>query len=284
MEIIFESPVKEALQRALTPLVENGADDLYLVCAEYKSSESSLRTDFNGLNTAKEYADDPKKIVILMSFMSKQGLLSIRPELAGLLCYKNLAFLQLPPQLVQIVTTYQMLKKGEKKESTLGKFAFEIEMFEREVSILRHDLHYAEADPERMVLWLDRAQKAGFTGTEKEIIEKVRNWERKTAGRFEGKYLEGVFIDFQGTLVVDGKINQKIQKKIEELGSDKQFCIISDSDPKNVQTKLKGFGFTCPILSKFDLKGAELEVVIDDFPEEKFRKEYGIIPKKYIQV
>ena len=287
MEIVFNSPVKEALQRALTPLI-GAADNLCLVCAEYKETENSQHTSFEGLQLAKNLADDQDKFVILMSFMDKEGLFFSRPDMEGLLSFKNIAFLRLPPHLDEIIETYRMLKKGEKKEDKLAIIALKSEMLDRTISILRHDLYHVEhgSSKETTKEWLKRAAEAGFSGTPEEVKEAIRNWKRTTAGRFEGQQIEGVFVDFQGTLVVNDHLNEKVLNLIEKLKgikNEKSVCVISDSDLSDVSKELKRLGISYPVMSKFELKGAALEIVIDDLSQVEFHKEYGIVPMSFFQ-
>lgn len=283
MVVMFNSPIKESYERALSQILSE-ANDLYIVCAEYKLTEKSHHTEFKGLEIAQEYASDPLKIVILMSFLSEEQLFSKRPDLYGLLSFKNIGFLQLPTSIPEIIAMYGVLKRGEKKEDELKRITFEIEMLDRTISILRHDLSYAQRDTERKEKWIKQAQSAGFSGTFDEMAAKVQEWKRSTAGRFEGKTLRGIFVDFQGTIVVNGKLNEKVLKIIKDLQSNRSLCIISDSNLGEVHSILEKLGISYPILSKFELKGATLETVIDDLPQERFRKEYEIIPQQYIQV
>ena len=286
MQIVFNSPLKEALQRALTILIGT-VDNLCLVCAEYKETESSQYTSFEGLQIAKNLADDQDKFVILMSFLDEEKLFSSRPDMAGLLSLKNVAFLSLPLQLNEIIETYRILEKGEKKENKLAALAFKSKMLDRTVSILCHDLYHAErGGDEDMKQWLERAKQAGFTGTPEEIRENVRIWKRTTAGRFEGEQIEGIFVDFQGTLVVNGQLNEKVLSLIEKLKgvkNEKSVCVISDSDLSDVSKELIRLGISYPVMSKFELKGAALEIVIDDLSQVEFHKEYGIIPMSFFQ-
>ena len=280
MKIVFNSPIKESLERVLT-LLTGTSENLHIVCAEYKSTEhSSGYTEFAGLEIAKNFAENPDNVVILMSFMSKKGLFSHRPEMSGLLSFKNVAFLQLPPNLFDVIKTYRMLEKGEKKENTLEKLVFESEILDRTVSILRHDLKYAEQDPVKKEKWVDKATKAGFSGTFEKMSAAVQSWQRTSPGRFEGKHLEGVFVDFQGTLVVDGKLNKEVLDLVDRIKGDKPVCVITDGNLDDVSKELKRLGLEYPLMSKFELKGATLKIVIDrDFESQaEFQKEYGIIP------
>ncbi len=281
MKIIASPSTVAAIERYFKYLVPpESFDDLVIVIAEFVEG-NGYYSDLHGIDQVKRYADDPKLFVVLMSFLNAEAIAERGPEFAGLLSYANVAFARLP-DVGEAVRVYRELKSGSKKEDALGKRLFEIENIDRTVSILRHDLHYAEENAKKMQSWLTQAREAGFSGSPQEIVAAVRNWKRATAGKCEGQYFGGLFVDFQGTLVKDGVVQKAVLEKVRRLAAGRSITVITDSDLQEVRKTLAGLGL--PVASKFDLKGAELETVVDDLSQKEFRATYGIVPRQFIRV
>jgi len=131
-------------------------------------------------------------------------------------------------------------------------------------------------------------QNYDITGDDEEkIINAVIKFhpEENMKNFYFGKTIPVVFCDIDGTLIVNGEINKKTLKLLKKMESKGELIAIwTGGDIKNHACKevIESLGWI--ILSKYDFSGCQVEVVVDDLPEEKFRKEYKINADKYIQV
>ena len=82
--------------------------------------------------------------------------------------------------------------------------------------------------------------------------------------------VKGVYVDVDGTLIVDGKLNLKLVKRLKEYTeAGKTVRAFTGADPNEKEGILEGFAelkgvLEFPVLPKSQFKGKLLEVVIDD--------------------
>ena len=247
---------------------------------------SGSRQAREGIRKAKEYTEDKNNVVILLSFESEESLRLKDPDFGGLMSLSNVGFASIIG-LDGIFREYKRISSGEKKEDTTGVAIYKLELLERTISILRHDVSYALADPAKLQAWLERARAADIIGSDDEIVQYVKNWTPQTYGAFEGKELEGIFVDALDTLfypdwTLNAGIKAVVEKMSEEIG--KPITVISDSDKWDVESALKKGKITWKYISKFTLRGATLETVVDNLSKEEFEKTYSISAKHFISV
>jgi hypothetical protein len=92
-----------------------------------------------------------------------------------------------------------------------------------------------------------------------DLIENIRSFEK-------AKELQpGVFVDVDGTLIINGKLNIKLAEALETVKG--RVTIFSDGVSKIQSEKLRSLGFSekfLPVVSKNNFKGMVLEKLIDD--------------------
>jgi len=139
----------------------------------------------------------------------------------------------------------------------------------------------------------ERIRKARATGyfsdsiSNEEVESYLRSWRPEAGGPFEGVSLDGIYIDAYGTLFNENwEIRQSVLSTIRGLSVKlkKEIFIISDSEKSKLIPLLNKNGIKNFLISKYALRGAKLEIVVDDYPQEKFMAEYSITPIKFINV
>lgn len=101
----------------------------------------------------------------------------------------------------------------------------------------------------------------GKSNSAKELIENIQESEK--AMELE----KGIFVDVDGTLVVDGKLNTALTETLKK--SSDRVVIFSGGDSETQTEKLRNLGFPeefLPVVSKDKYKGKMLERLIDDTP------------------
>ncbi len=169
----------------------------------------------------KEYSSNKENIIIL-GFENEKYLLADDPDFSLLMSLSNVGFVDIL-KLNNIIAEYNRLTKGEKKEDKIGIEIYSYQLLEREIGILRHNLNYALSNPKEMESWLKKAKTVGLDGTQEQIISQVKNWTPQTSGAFDGKYLEGIFVDALDTLFdKDWHLFTEVRKAIEKMAKGKK--------------------------------------------------------------
>ena len=77
--------------------------------------------------------------------------------------------------------------------------------------------------------------------------------------------VRGVFVDVDGTLIIDGQLNEKLVADLEKVNT--PVIIFSGGDPESQTERLRNLGFSekyLPVHSKKEYQGKILEKLIDD--------------------
>jgi len=262
----------------------NSERDILLVDINFKEFSSDRRIDRKGLKIAnKDYSED--SIIILMSFETEESLKKSNLEFRGLISHSNVGFIRLP-DIKLIEKEVKRILACEKREDAT---AFALYSYENQLQILaqlQHNMGWV-SDPTRRKDAVERAKRAGLEGSDEEIVKQVQNWKRDSSGYFEGKTLDGIFVDALDTLFdSEWNLNENVLKRINELKNkmNKDVFIISDSKSRDVEDAKKKANLSFQTLSKFTLRGVILELVIDNLSEEEFKEKYNITSQKFITV
>lgn len=278
--------VEDALRRRLNfNPIAIGEKDLILVDVNYIRRPSQSRVDRGGLEVAKEYADNSDNVVILLGLEPEWYLRKTSEDFVGLMARANVDFSDII-MLDQVVPKYQIIASGKKKENPTVLAIYEFQKKQKAIASLRHCIQRVD-DYDLRESWLEEVRNAGISGTDEEIINYVRTWEPETAGEFDGKKMGGIFVDAYQTLFdEEWKLDVKVKEAVEKMAAEqgKQVFVISDSPAPTVKKMLYFSGLSWPLLSKYYLRGATLEIVIDNLSLNEFKDMYHIFPQKFINV
>jgi len=278
---------EDALRRYITFVLEDcDIKSLILIDVNSVMSYSQRRTDRVGISLAKEYVKDENNIVILLGLEPESSLLKNNEHFAALMAYPNVGFVDILA-MQNVLPKYQELLSGQKKKDATRLALYEFHQLEKTIAVLRHSISHIENNPSYLQKWLSDARKAGLTGSDEEIVQYVKDWRPETNGIFTGKLLEGVFVDAFETLFDQNwclvpKVKEAVQKIAD--ANKQPIFIISDSEQSLLESKLSNYGINWPLMSKYDIRGATLQTVIDNLSQNDFESNYGISVQRFINV
>ena len=271
---------------------ENAEDfrDMHIICIENKSDNHKLQ-DFYGVTLALNVLREKAKAKILLYHVNPLSYITHqKPEIGLVLKHDNVFILEAPftMEMLQNVFTSPkpVIETSYAITDEMGKY----------LSRLFHDLKYVKgwdespvpAEDGRFVKIMQLAKSYFPTLKEKSDAEIVTFLKETKVDRplvMKGRYLEGVYCDVEGTLLVDGKLNEKVVKALSYYWSEKKkITIWTDGDVDDIFTKLRMLGVPHSIVSKHDYAGATAEIVIDDMDEFSFAATTKIAAGEFIRV
>ncbi len=101
----------------------------------------------------------------------------------------------------------------------------------------------------------------------------------------ENQIITGEHCDIQGTLLDYNakKINVEVLEMLE--GYEKEGKVINlwtGGDVKKFRETIRKLGIKYCVLSKYDFRNRTIEIAIDDMPEAKILKDYGIKVEQFV--
>lgn len=263
------------------------AENLVIVDLNLIIDSDDKRTQHLGLGVAKKAAKDPKKIIILVSFESPAWLMHNEPEFAGLMSLPNVGFAD-AADLRKIWEVYRTLSFEPQIDNLVGRQIYEFEKRQRLLTRLRHDLGSAQFHHHKLQLVLNEArERLGFTGNDIEVTDKILSSLDVSTGPFAAQFLSGIFVDaFETLFNSQWRLNQSVKAAIIRLAVDqgRAVIVISDSDDQFIKNKLISHEVDWQFISKYALRGAELEIVVDNLTKLEFEAIYGISTRQFINV
>ena len=229
------------------------------------------------------FSSDPKKPILLYGFSSEKTLKKISVKLAAVMARNNCIYIKLPCKLELIKDAIKELMKSSHGHTAVAlQELANLQETKKRVGYIKHLDCYKEGNFEEVLKLVK--EKLGWEGSSDEIISRLANFrpEKEIARSFGDKAIPGVFCDIEGTLLDwDGNFDQKIVSMLEKLETEgKTVYLWTGGDPNEISLKVKGLKWQ--LLSKYDFEGCLVEIIIDDLPENKLRKEYGIQAEYYI--
>ncbi len=263
-------------------------DNLTVVVVENRANNAMLQ-HCTGITMAIDFLrNNPDKKILLSGILPIEMVRKQKPEVDILLKNKNVRFLELPYSIEDTINIW-------KESSTFSVDSTAITTYNR--SIITMILHCLKvADPkqprdsheESMVNEAVLKAKNYFPYLTSLSNDKILDFLLEaSAGRElvrKGEYLEGVFCDIEGTLIVNGNINEKVLsvlKKYETEG--KQITLWTDGNPEDISKILISKKVNYSLNKKLDFAGAEVEIAIDNMDEFTFNAHTKISSKIFIQ-
>ena len=263
--------------------------DLIIVLAERKLNEQEKRSELNGILPALELAEmNPEKNILLASFLGLEEILKMKEEFALFLSLDNSFFLQLP--ILEL--SLERVKLPDKfKEFTIKAIANMLVKLDHN---LARYLVFPEEKIEIQILnkksELERAKRyfpelRGLSG--RDLIRQLSKL-RMSLPIFQlmkDREISGVYCDIEGTLLVDGVLQEQVLDQLEAFEAQGlSITIWTLGSLEELEPLIQGAGIRYPVKNKAHFSGAIAEIVIDDEPEEVFRAKTLITPKLYIRV
>lgn len=191
--------------------------------------------------------------------------------------YSNTRYVHIARIVADTIT--ECTKK--KQDNPALRASAEVKYEQDLVSVLQHD--YKNFQNHETVI--QTARKAlGWTGTDDEISKKIMDYQPEPSSTVKQGYFPGVFCDVDGTLLHGSKLNRTLVEKLHEYSIEKPVNIWTGGNAQEAAKRLEEHGVLFPVLSKDQFKGSEVEIVFDDFPQNRFEKDYGITAREFNQV
>lgn len=265
--------------------------EVYLVCAEYRrpGTDDDL-ADAGGLNVALTLDSELHPIIFCSVAPEHHFLKEFGNKFRALMAQRRTGFLQLPFLATDLEAKYKELLWDDKEVDTLAIEINSMETFENEMGIILHCSQSFFGDnsayaKERIAQAVSEARKIGVTGTDEEVAMQIKNFKRKPKKSvFAGRYFEGIFCDVEGTLLIYGKVNEKMLKILQENEGKRPITLWTGGDLKKIQEILFENGITWKLVSKNNFTGAEVETAYDDETFSEFFEMYQIRAKEFIKV
>ena len=257
-------------------------------------SGGRMRNTEDHLSFAREKItekDDQK--ILLYAMQSLSSFQKESPQIHTLLAKKNVRFTQFPfsaETLVGLFTKESDIKvdEGELSKQRNEELVREIRMIRHIIGNSRGSEDLSSYPPDRLEQFLQRSKKAfpDLTDkTDKEVFDFMYSIEFEVPEKMKDQIIEGVYCDVEGTLMVNGELNNNVLNKLKEYEAQgKQITIWTDGDLEELTQKLRSLGVQYPIKSKFDFGGANAEIVIDNDDQNTFFAKTRIFPKEFIKV
>lgn len=292
IKIVSDNEMTEKALRRFVDLALEGKEKLgeknvILVDVNTVFLPTQNRVDNMGLKMAQDLVKNESDVIILMGLENQESLKRRDRLFSVLLAYPNVEYIDILNIKEELLPAYQKIVSGKKVMDKTTIAIHELKEWEEVISRLRHVINYAKKTPEAYKEWVKKAKEIGLTGTDKEMFEFVENWKPGSAGKFEGKYFEGIFVDAFETLFDENwRLIPAVKSAVEKLAEEKnkQIFVISDSEQSELKKKLEEVGITWSLISKYDMRGASLEIVIDNLSQKEFESTYQIKPREFINV
>lgn len=228
----------------------------------------------------------PETPTIIYGFETEKNIRRREPRMALLLTRPRTVYLQLPCETEALKSALEKLARKDALVNTAAERSLALSELDKKMGQMKHLIDHPT--PDRIEKACRQArEELGWTGTNKEIMDQIRNFKRSEMMKkeFSDKVISGVFCDIQGTLMdYDAR---EIQPEVLEMlkayeAEGKTISLWSGGELKDFRKRLAELEIIWPLLSKYDFEGCVVEIAVDDIPAKKLEKEYGIKAEHYV--
>lgn len=289
IDVYADPAMKNALEGLIAAKKERGelvADDLVVV--PLQNHEGRL-SESNGLNKVLELAPSGKTI-IMFSMLSPLYHTDKFPPLAndsrfqGAMGYPNVVLttrIDYASHLDELAA-----EAGARPRDELAIELAEHLMPQQMLSILKHDATHLqdgslEQNAERQERWQKLAKELYGDLPMEELLAKVEEGKQEFKQEFDGRELDGIFVDVEGTLLQDGLVNKQLLEELRERAKTAPITVWTDGDISKLSNDLRDAGVDWKIVPKEYFRGARVPEVYDDLSAEEFESKYGIRAEKH---
>jgi hypothetical protein len=257
-----------------------------IILAENDINNNTLQSCYGVTLALNILRKNPNTKIILFGILPIEQIRKVQPTLDIVLKYENVYFFNCIPNELRNLTFEKNQNSGDYTVSQeANKYIMEILHTMKYVANWNNPAN--ENERSRIAQGIERTKKY-FPVLENASNEEIFVFLEKTVVREEvkkGEFLPGVYCDVEGTLLVDGKINDKIMNLLQKFQQESLMINIwTDGNVNELGDILKNLGVEYPIRNKIDYAGAVAEIVIDDMDEFSFAAYTKISAKKFICV
>jgi hypothetical protein len=232
---------------------------------------------------------DPATKVILYGFLPIEYLQAKKPEIDIVLKYENARFIRAPFTMEDFADIFN-------QKNTIELTYTITDEIRRKLGVINHSLGHVKdiSNPKPGYEVGEIASAIQMTKeyfpavhhfSDLEVLQFLKSVSADREEIMKGQEISGVYCDVEGTILVNGDLNQstiELLREYEQQG--KKITIWTDGDIETLVATLTSLGFVYPLKSKFDYAGARAEIVIDDKDEYTFSAMTKISAKKFICV
>lgn len=260
-------------------LVGAGIEDAIVISAEMAPARAQL----TGLTMALSMVASGRPILIQTFLDLDRGTLVLDDRYHALRGYQNVGFIRLPFALEEFVVGIQRISVHTRPADPLAIALLGVKDPEEALAVLKHDLGHAErsGDPAKIAEILVRARKAGLIDDDETTLKLIRMATTTTLQPFAGQQFPDVFCDIEGTLLVDGQLNDQIVAYLREQAKVRPITLWTGGDVKAYRQQLSKL-LPWKVASKWLFSGAKVETVIDDQSQDWLEETYGLKIKQHI--
>lgn len=152
------------------------------------------------------------------------------------------------------------------------------------LSIVKHSFKYAFDGDEQRERWLNDAKRLfGEDLPEEELARLTVETETESLPSFfEGMRFPDFFVDIEGTLLIDGQLNQRVLERIyEEEVAGSPITIWTGGDAQKYGRMLWDKGLPWKVVSKHFFRGTIVRRGLDDLPKPELETTYGLEIEEY---
>ena len=263
--------------------------DAHLVVAELRTNGHNL-SDYIGLNKALELVGDGKPL-FLTSFMRESDLADDVRYLE-LNSYPNVSFIRLPFRMEDLRKAVVNPQERFKPDDPLARELAKLDQNVNLSSYLAHDLRYllegrSTHGYQDFDAWRLDAKKVWGDLTDEELIGRAQEGRYEAPdGTFANSNFRDIFVDVEGTLLVNGELRKDIVTSVKSfaLNEKRPVTIWTGGDVKSLAQKLRQFGISWKITSKYLFKGATVDMTYDDMTKDQLFASYGINTENHVKV
>ena len=284
LEVLDTQALAEALVRGLAVSMP----DAILVGINCTLDGASAM-DNHGLDLAIDRVKE-RRPLILYSFFSRSQF-NLNRKFHYLLGHLNCGFVRLPAELSAIREEYEQIKyrfnpdaddEHVYQDDELCLSLLDLRDTQNDLRVLAHDLHHARTSG-RMAQWLIRAQAAGYSGTEEEVVAAIEAKAMPNSyAPLADRFLPGSFVDLEGTLFRNGELDQEALKLARH--SRGRLTLWTGGDLEQWAKVCREHHLPWKVMSKWLFRGAKVEYAFDDQPLAELRETYGFDVWSFRQV
>lgn len=281
----------EAIANTLGTMFSDLKDRQFYVVQLEPAGPDHNRSDIHGLDTALEVAPTGIPVVMLGWLTPAMYIDKKADKWFAANGYPNVVFLRLPATSEEVLAAVENVEAnevaGDWQGDPLAIALLGVAQTTSTISVLHHDISYAQRDAERMVTWEKKAREIFGDKSQEELIAVVTEAARARhiSGKLAGQKFPDVCIDVEGTLLTaDGQLRTEVLALAQARAAGGPITVWTGGDFHKLSEQLLKAGVLYKIVSKETMRGAKVRVVIDDQPEEAFKSQYGVDYEEYIQV
>jgi hypothetical protein len=279
--ILADGATKKALERVI-PILFRGLDaNATFIHMEMLDDAHQLHIQFHGLNEALRVAPHGDPVIIFG--IAPLHMVADDPRFQGAVGYPNVIFCD-ALRLAEGAPALLALQANPKPRNEVAIRLAHLKVTQSAVGTLKHDLDYARENEARKATWMALAVTEFGDLSFEELSGKVKAWTYEGSKPFNDEWLDGCFIDIEGTLIQDGVVNPAVAALIEVKSATTAVNLWTDGDIKALAPIIRKAGIYTNIVPKSLLSGATVAEAYDDLEESEFSNRFNIKVERYNQV